>query len=74
MPPWMATANDKNFSNARWQAQGPKLLESTMVKVYVMTLNLSKVDFIYMEQNMLYAPSLSPSLPLQLKNWKNYKE
>ena len=26
----MATANDKNFSDARWQAQGQKLLEPTI--------------------------------------------
>ena len=26
----MATAIDKNFSDARWQAQGPKLLEPTI--------------------------------------------
>ena len=26
----MATANDKRFSVARWQAQGPKLLEPTI--------------------------------------------
>ena len=28
-PPWMATAYDKNFSDARWQAHGQKLLEPT---------------------------------------------
>ena len=27
----MATASDKNKVDARWQAQGPKLLESTIV-------------------------------------------
>ena len=28
----METGNDKNFSDVRWQAQGPKLLEHTIVK------------------------------------------
>ena len=28
--PMMATANDKKFSDARWQAQGPKVLEPTI--------------------------------------------
>ena len=27
----MATANDKNFSYARWQVQGPKIFESTII-------------------------------------------
>ena len=29
-PTWMATAIDKNFSGAKWQAQGSKLLEPTI--------------------------------------------
>ena len=29
--PWMETANDTNFSDNRWQAQGSKLLEPTIV-------------------------------------------
>ena len=32
-PPRMETANDKNVSNARWQAQGQKLLEPTIKNV-----------------------------------------
>ena len=31
--PWMDIASDKNYSDARWQAQGSKLLEPTIVKV-----------------------------------------
>ena len=27
---YMETANDKNISDARWQTQGPKLLEPTI--------------------------------------------
>ena len=30
-PPWLATANNNNFSDARWQAQGPKLLEPSII-------------------------------------------
>ena len=32
-PPWMETANDKNFSDARWQAQGPTLLEPAIATI-----------------------------------------
>ena len=31
MIPWMAITNDKKLSDARWQAQGPKLLEPAIV-------------------------------------------
>ena len=37
--PWMATAIDKNFSDARWQAQGPKFLEPTIVSIFGILLS-----------------------------------
>ena len=36
----MATANDKHFSDAKWQAQGPKLLEPTKVRSSVIPKTL----------------------------------
>ena len=44
-PPWMATAKDKNFSDARWQAQGPKLLEPTITHcLKLVDMSYCKVD------------------------------
>ena len=39
-PPWMAIANDTNFSDAMWQAQGPKLLEPTIVHIECLARNI----------------------------------
>ena len=33
-PPWMATANDKHVPEGRWQTQGQKLLEPTVMLVF----------------------------------------
>ena len=49
--PWMAIAIDKNFSDARWQAQGPKLLEPTMIFIVDMQRPLKTSSVTYVSVN-----------------------
>ena len=45
-PPWMATANDKNKGEARWQAQGLKFLELAIDSYVDKTTGMTKnVEF-----------------------------